>query len=135
MSENIVIAENLLERIDFIQLSVSDLNRSVAWYEKHFGFKQDFMNENLTVLMPPTPIPTGLPTLILNKAGNNPNWFVSADLGRSSTIGFHTKNVQKLYEYFKEQQIEVSEISDGGFAYFMNFYDLDGNMFEVIQLK
>lgn len=134
MGDHVVISEKLLERIDFIQLSVSDLHRSVSWYEKHFGFKKDFLNENLAVLMPPTPIPTGLPTLLLNKAGNNPNWFES-NLGKSSTVGFHTKNVQKLYEYFKEQQVEVSEISDGGFAYFMSFYDLDSNMFEVIQLK
>lgn len=129
-----MVAENLLERIDFIQISVSDLERSILWYKKHFGFNQDFKNDGLAVMIPHTPIPTGLPTLLLAKAGYNPNWFKNGE-GKASMIGFHTKNIQKLYAYLKEQNIEASEISDEGFAYFMSFFDLDGNMFEVIQLK
>lgn len=134
MVENVVAAESLLERIDFIQISVSDLERSISWYEKHFGFMQDFKNDRLAVMMPPTPIPSGLPTLLLAKAGYNPNWFKNGE-GKASMIGFHTKHIQKLYDYLKGQNIEASEISDEGFAYFMSFSDLDGNRFEVIQLK
>lgn len=134
LSENVVIAENLLERIDFIQVSVSELDRSITWYETHFGFKQDLKNDGLAIMFPPNPIPTGLPTLLLCKAGNNPNWFNNGE-GKAGMIGLHTRNIEKLYGYFKEQNIQVSDISDEGFAYFMSFFDLDGNMFEVIQLK
>jgi len=34
----------MFKRIDHIAIHVSDLNRSVAFYEKHFGFKKYFQH-------------------------------------------------------------------------------------------
>lgn len=129
-----IVENNLIERIDFIQLSVTGLNSSRDWYSKHFGFKEDFNDGNICVMMPPQSIPSGLPTLILNNAGRQNNWFQSGE-GKQGIIGLHSKNALELRAYLEQQNIEVSEISDGGFAFFMSFFDPDGNMFEVIQLK
>lgn len=134
MDQSAIIRNNLIERIDFIQLSVSDLDASKSWYAQHLGFKEDYCSASLCVMMPPQPIPSGLPTLCLNKAGKQSNWFQSGDK-KHSTVGLHCKDIRQLRDYFTEQQIEVSEIEDGGFAFFMSFFDPDRNMFEVIQLK
>ena len=34
----------MFKRIDHVAIHVSDLNRSVAFYEKHFGFKKYFQH-------------------------------------------------------------------------------------------
>jgi hypothetical protein len=127
---------NLLERMDYIEISVTDLAQSIMWYCDNFGFKQDFNNGVLAVLFPPNDFsPVGLPTLLLYMAGKNPNWFVDSTGIKHAIIGFHTKKIKDLHKYCIEKNIDCSEIKDEGFAYFMEFFDKDENMFSVIELK
>lgn len=134
ISTSTIVEKNLIERIDYIQLSVTDLNSSRDWYAQHFGFKEDFNDGDICVMMPPQPIPSGLPTLILLNAGRQNNWILSKE-NKQGIIGLHCTNMTELQAYLAEQSIETTDISDGGFAYFMSFFDPDGNIFEVIQLK
>lgn len=129
-----IVEKNLIERIDYIQVSVTDLNASRDWYSRHFGFKEDFNDGKMCVMVPPQPAPSGLPMLILLPTGRQSNWITRGD-GKQGIIGLHCTNVSELQAYLTEQSIETTDISDGGFAYFMSFFDPDGNMFEVIQLK
>ncbi|MFD2614184.1 VOC family protein [Paenibacillus gansuensis] len=129
-------SNDLLERMDYIQVSVTNLAESVRWYSDHFGFKEDFNNGKLSVLLPFTDAtPVGLPTLLLNQAGKNPNWFVDSIGDKHAMHGFHTKRIKELYQHCREKNIECSEVLDEGFAFFLEFYDLDKNMFSVIELK
>jgi len=127
---------DLLERMDYIEISVTDLDQSIKWYCDNFGFKQDYNDGGLAVLFPPNDFPpVGLPTLLLCMAGKNPNWFVDGKGNKHAMIGFHTKKINDLHKYCYEKNIECSEVKDEGFAYFMEFFDQDDNMFSVIELK
>jgi catechol 2,3-dioxygenase-like lactoylglutathione lyase family enzyme len=127
---------DLLERMDYIQISVTNLEQSIKWYCDNFGFKQDYNDGSLAVLFPPNDFPpAGLPTLLLNMAGKNPNWFVDNKGNKHAMHGFHSKKIIELNEYCLEKKIECSEIKDEGFAFFLEFFDQDNNMFSVIELK
>ncbi|MFC5528324.1 VOC family protein [Cohnella yongneupensis] len=129
-------SKEFLERMDYIQISVTNLEQSIKWYCENFGFKQDFKNDDLSVLFPPNDFPpVGLPTLLLNNAGRNPNWFVDNKGNKHAMHGLHTKKINELFEYCQEKKIECSKVMDEGFAYFMELYDPDNNMFSIIELK
>jgi catechol 2,3-dioxygenase-like lactoylglutathione lyase family enzyme len=93
MAVSTIVEKNLIERIDFIQFSVSDLNSSRDWYAQHFGFKEDFNNEKLCV--PPQPTPTGLPTLLLSASGHQKNWF---DNGEQKAARWR---IRLLYDFLR----------------------------------
>jgi predicted lactoylglutathione lyase len=132
MSISTIVEKNLIERVDFLQLSVSNLGKAKEWYATHFGYKEDYNDGKLCVMMAYKP--NGLPTLLLSESGEQFNGFLIGDK-KAGTVGLHCIDIKELQAYMEQQQIEMTEIEDGGFAFFMNFFDLDGNIFEVIQLK
>lgn len=121
--------DNVLERIDHNQVPVIDLDKSIDWYVSVLGFKLvDKPNKDLAVLS----LSSGS-TLLLWKTSDKTQANFIKNGETTPVIFFETKDIKKLQDILLNHNVEITSFSDEGFAKFMRFYDINGNMFGVIE--
>lgn len=121
--------ENVLERIDHNQVPVIDLDKSIEWYVSILGFKLvDKPNNDLAVLS----LSSGS-TLLLWKTSDKTQANFVKNGETMPVIFFETKDIKKLQEKLINHDVKIASFSDEGFAKFMRFYDINGNMFGVLE--
>lgn len=119
----------LLERIDHNQVPVMDLDKSIDWYVNILGFKLvDRPNDDLAVLS----LASGS-TLLLWKSSDETRANFVKNGETTPVIFFETKDIEKLHELLLDHDVQVASFTDEGFAKFMRFYDINGNMFGVTE--
>ncbi len=119
----------MLERIDHNQVPVVDLDKSVDWYVNLLGFKLvDRPNDDLAVLS----LASGS-TLLLWKSSDETRAHFVKNGETTPVIFFETKDIEKLQERLINHDVEIASFTDEGFAKFMRFYDINGNMFGVTE--
>ncbi|MFT4413662.1 VOC family protein [Fredinandcohnia humi] len=111
----------MIERIDTICVTVSNVEQASQWYEDMLGFKVSFKGETYRILSignseVPFTIEEGN-TVSTNKRGAYPI--------------FYTKNINETYHKLKGQGVNVGELQIDGANHFFDFYDLDNNRLQV----
>lgn len=119
----------MIEKILYNEIPVKNMSRSIHWFKEILGltFVWYSEEENLAQLN----LPSGQMLFLVETADETTaNFTVN---GRAhNVIGFQCSNIEQLFTHLKAHQVQVEEIEDDGAGnLFLNFYDLDGNMFNV----
>jgi catechol 2,3-dioxygenase-like lactoylglutathione lyase family enzyme len=106
MSEK-VISENLVHTIVQVRLPAKDINESVEWYEKNFGFKIIWKTEEESDLkLEPSPF------LFLKRVEEPSPVHIVTEGKPYAVISFKTSNVKECYRRLVEAGEEVTEITN-----------------------
>lgn len=119
-------SEKQVERIDAVFLPVKNLEASLQWYQELFGFKLRWKNERMAGLA----IASNCGFHLVQVADHIPN-------RDYVPFNFATKNIQKLHQTLKDKGVKVTEVeSDSDFKEMrlFDFWDLDGNIINVIAI-
>ncbi|QGQ96098.1 VOC family protein [Paenibacillus psychroresistens] len=119
---------SLLEEIHFNDIPVTNLVRSMEWYQSILGFEIGFKNEEMCILK----LEKG-PVLALNISDgtSRANW---SNEGKTKPIvGFTTQTIEVLHSHLRSNGVTVTDIHDEGMGWFFEFIDPDGNMFSVLK--
>jgi catechol 2,3-dioxygenase-like lactoylglutathione lyase family enzyme len=110
----------------YITIPVSDLNRSRAWYEEHFGFR--------TVVEDPLYFElqneSGIRVLLLQNEHRLNSHIVYPNGAHQPSYGFIVDDAESVYRYLRDQGVKVGELFDYQGKSF-SFYDPDGNYIEI----
>jgi catechol 2,3-dioxygenase-like lactoylglutathione lyase family enzyme len=123
--------ENILEKLEHMQIPVKNLAESISWYVDNLGFRLQGMKERTHAFLT---LPEG-PMLMLWETKNNTNANFTLNSETMTVLLYNTKNIQKLHENLKEQDIEITFFQDEGFGWVLKFLDLNGNMWGVIEIN
>jgi|GEM_PF-3470333 len=120
MSEQVV--DQFVDRIDAVFLPVRNLQESLAWYQKVFGFRLRWKNERMAGL-----------AIAPNCGFHLVQIAEFAPVNTYTPFNFVVKDVEEVRARLEENRVKVSEIRIGEPKRF-DFTDNNGNMISVIQL-
>lgn len=119
---------SVLAGLDHIQLPVSDLAASIAWYERLLGFR--VLTDYGTSAM--LRAESGPDLMLWEAPGHAPMTLTVA--GEERPLFFlRTTAIHALAERFAADGVEVLSFDDGGVALFLKFFDPDGTLLGLIQ--
>ncbi|MEC0248434.1 VOC family protein [Paenibacillus chitinolyticus] len=118
-----------LSGIDHVQLPVTDLEESIHWYGKIFGFQVIGHYGESAMLS----VHKG-PNLMLWQTKNYSPVRFNKDGELKPVLFFSSGDIDNLVKHLKEKSVAIASFDDGGFAKFLKFYDLNGNLIGVMQL-
>ncbi|WP_273126928.1 VOC family protein [Bacillus weihaiensis] len=110
----------MIERIDTICITVSNLKLSSDWYHNVLGFTVSFCGEGYQILH----VGKGSVPLTIEEGDT------SRHTNHSYPI-FFTTNIRDAYQTISEKGIKVSELQNDGKNIYFEFYDLDNNKLQV----
>lgn len=122
----------IVPRIATIEIPVSNIEQSVAWYNKVLGIKAVHQDEYAAMLHLQGGSRVGVPTLYLVQT-EEPNrlQFKNSNTGViHSIIDFYIQDLERLHTFLKQEGVKVTELNffpgsnKGGFG----FEDPDGNL-------
>lgn len=119
---------SVLTGLDHIQLPVSDLAASIAWYERLLGFR--VLTDYGTSAMLRA---EGGPDLMLWEAPEHAPMKLTVSGEDRPVLFLRTTAIHPLAERFAAEGVDVVSFDDGGFALFLKFFDPDGNFLGLIQ--
>ncbi|MFS0821814.1 VOC family protein [Bacillus sp. 1P02SD] len=111
---------SLLERIDTICLTVSNVEKASAWYQDVLGLSESYNGGHYRILSVGN---SGVPLTIEEGKVNLSNCQVYPI--------FYTKNIEEVYKVLQEKRVKVSELQNDGVNRFFDLYDPDGNRLQV----
>jgi len=113
--------------IAYNMIPVKDLEKSAAWFVKHFGFNvRDRREGNLSLFRNNRPI------LCLTQSDEDSRAVFEVRGKKRWVITFFTNDVLSLHSQLKSENVNVGNVSDEGkYGKFFVFEDLDGNLFDV----
>lgn len=114
--------------LDHVQLPVSDLAASIAWYERLLGFR--VLTDYGTSAMLRA---EGGPDLMLWEAPGHAPMKLTVSGEERPLFFLRTTEIHALAERCAAEGVDVLSFDDGGFALFLKFFDPDGNFFGLIQ--
>lgn len=116
-------------RVGSIFIPVTNLDKSIDWYETHLGVKMiDRWDGGAGFYLP-----TGTTQVALVKVENKqPSEFQTSPNQRNGYFNFLVKDIDAAYRHFSNAHIKTSAIQDFGGMKFFDFYDLDGNSFCIV---
>ena len=121
-------------------VTVSDMEKSVAWYQENLGFvtKDEFRNDEMHIVL----LQAGearLELFVLKEGKVLPDYRKSllTDLGTVGTkhLAFQVTNIEKMVDKLKEKGVEIeSEVDTAAFGGKYAFIkDTDGNLIELFE--
>ncbi|WP_345290152.1 VOC family protein, partial [Streptomyces gulbargensis] len=122
----------IVPRIATIEIPVSNVEQSVAWYSKILGIKAVHQDEHAAMLHLQGPSRIGVPTLYLVQTDDSSRLhFKNTNTGViHSTIDFFIQDLERFHSYLKQEGVKVTDLNffpgstKGGFG----FEDPDGNL-------
>lgn len=122
----------IVPRIATIEIPVSNIKQSVAWYSKYLGTKASFTDEKTAMLQLQGGSRVGVPMLYLVQTEDGKRLhFQNTNTGVShSIIDFYLEDLERFHSFLKKEKIKVTELNyfpnstRGGFG----FEDPDGNL-------
>ncbi len=110
----------MFSKIDTVHLRVNDLKRSQQWYEEVLEFERVFDSGEYLVYK----IGVGETTLTIQQGEVRP-----------STVKpiLFSDALEETRLKLLEKSVEVGKVGEDGQVTFFEFFDLDGNRFEVCQ--
>ncbi|WP_253735871.1 VOC family protein [Paenibacillus sp. FJAT-26967] len=125
-----LLTQGLLTGIDHVQLPAADLEESIAWYCRVFGFS---LLENYGEFAMLT-LNDRSPNLMLWQSKNYSSAHFEKDGETLPVLFFRSSEIDKLATKLQEENARIVSFDDGGFAKFLKFYDLNNNFIGVMQL-
>ncbi|RLL45447.1 VOC family protein [Oceanobacillus piezotolerans] len=116
-------------KIGGIFIPVTNVKKSIEWYEKNLGAKLiDSWEDGAGFYLP-----NGSTQLALVEVDTKqPTEFVIKGNKKNSYYNFVVDDINLAYKHFHENNVTTTPIKDfGGMKYF-DFYDLDQNPFSVV---
>ncbi|NJJ42440.1 VOC family protein [Paenibacillus apii] len=108
-------------------IPVEDLEKSAAWFVKHFGFNIRNKREGYLSLFR-----DNRPILDLIQSENDSRAIFEVHHKKRWVITFFTNDILSLHNYLKSEEVKVGNISDEGkYGKFFVLEDIDGNLFDV----
>lgn len=130
--------EKYLESLDHIQIPVLDLEQSIEWYTTHLGFYlQGRPNHDDMAFICLTPEKDARPVFLLWRTNNSTNmnmYFIKRE-EKMPVLCFKTNDAHALRDKLMQANIEIANFADEGWAYCLDFYDLNGNLINATENK
>jgi predicted enzyme related to lactoylglutathione lyase len=118
---------NRVEGIAYNVIPVTDIRRSVAWYQKHFHFVVQHQRDDYAGLFF-----NNRPVINLKKTDHESRAMFTVNGEQHWVITFYTRDIESLHAQLKEEGVQIGDIFDEGeWGKFFTMYDLDGNMFDI----
>ncbi|PAD76468.1 VOC family protein [Paenibacillus campinasensis] len=119
----------MLEQILYNEIPVRHIEKSAAWFQEVLGLKLAWhMPEEALAQLN---LPSGQMLFLVETADDTQANFTKNG-ETHNVIGFQTRDIEKLYTHLKEHNVTVESIVDDGVGNkFLNFFDPDGNKFNV----
>jgi glyoxylase I family protein len=116
-------------RVGSIFIPVTDMERSMAWYEEHLRVKKiDEWEDGVGYALS-----DGLTQLALVKVGSHQETeFTIRGDRKNPYFNFLTENIETVHEEFQKHGITVTDIEDFGEMKAFDFNDPDGNPFSIV---
>lgn len=130
--------QQLFESLDHIQIPVLDVEQSIEWYTKKLGFylhgRPDHDDMAFLCIERETD-PDVRPLFLLWETKDDTSMNFTKNGENMPVLCFRTKNINALRDKLIEGNVEIANFSDEGWAYCMDFYDLNGNLINVTEYK
>jgi catechol 2,3-dioxygenase-like lactoylglutathione lyase family enzyme len=105
------------------------MDRAIRWYTDVLGMEFIWHSEDEDLAQ--MNLPSGQ-MVFLRETSHDTTATFSYNYKPHGVIGFQTDDIYKLYGHLKKHDVQVEEIhEDGEGNAFLDFYDLDGNLFNV----
>lgn len=120
----------IFNRLDTIIVRVKNLEESKNWYIENLSFFPVYSDEESKIVVFDL---AGTTTLTLWQIDENetPN-----NISRGNTYAvFNCDNAEQIYKSLKKKGIVVDNFTTSEDVSLFNFYDPDGNKFEVIEIN
>jgi RNA polymerase sigma factor (sigma-70 family) len=115
-----------IARICFTYIPVTDVRRSVAWYEEVLGFKPDLVFDTHAILQPDL-------QLLRTDAPVVQNMVEGKALPRTA---YFSDDINGYHKYLNEQGVRTEEIiEEGECGWHFELYDPDGNRITIWQAR
>lgn len=119
----------MIDKILYNEIPVKDIQKSVAWFQGVLGLEMIWHSEETG--MAQLNLPSGQ-MIFLNKTNDDTNANFTVNGKQHNVIGFQTTEIEKLYNHLIAHHVVTEPIVDDGEGNaFFNFFDIDGNMFNV----
>ena len=131
-------AQKFLESLDHIQIPVVDVEQSIEWYTKHLGFYlhgRPHHNDMAFLCLDRVEDPDVRPLFLLWKTNEQTHIHFSKDGNNMPVLCFRTRHIKALRDTLLQANVEIARFVDEGWAYCMDFYDLNGNLINVTEYK
>ncbi|MCM3785115.1 VOC family protein [Neobacillus mesonae] len=113
-------------RIDTVFVPVSDPAKSAEWYMRLFHMELGYQSpDGSYISVRFSSAGKDAAALTLYRRENRPQ-------SEHAAFNFYTPDIHNSYQVFKENGVKVSEIHDAGGMQFFEYWDLDGNMGELV---
>jgi glyoxylase I family protein len=127
MNELPVKSPQVIPRVAVIEIPVTDVHKSVEWYEKILGAKPIGDIGDSAVFMRLNGADKDATVLRLVKTNDYQRLRFISDGITYSVIEFYSDNVPEFLEHLRQQKVPINGTS--------GFFDPDGNSFAVIHLS
>ncbi|GIP18080.1 hypothetical protein J40TS1_37220 [Paenibacillus montaniterrae] len=112
-------------------IPVADVEKSAAWFIKHFGFNVRHPRPGYLSLFR-----GDRPILDLIQSDNETRAVFEINNKKRWVITFFTDNIEALHAYLQSENVKVGSISDEGqYGKFFVLEDPDGNLFDIWEHK
>jgi len=117
-------------RVAGVFIPVTDLQRSMAWYEKWFGLELVSGGKGMAGYK----FPQGEALLALVQVEKQQGvQFELSEGNHNCYFNFETVNIEAVHRSFMEQGVQVTEIFGGDTLRIFHMFDLDGNRLDVVE--
>lgn len=126
------------ESLDHVQIPVVDLEKSIEWYTEHLGFQlhgRPNHDDMAFLCLDRAEDPHVRPLFLFWKTKDGTDMNFTKNGNDMPVLCFKTGNIHGLRDYLLQADIEIANFSDEGWAYCMDFYDLNGNLVNVSEYK
>ncbi|SDX07962.1 VOC family protein [Paenibacillus sp. CF384] len=127
-----------LEFLDHIQIPVIDLEQSIEWYTTHLGFNlQGKPDHDDMAFLSLSSDQHARPIFLLWKTNGNESMkmYFSKREEKMPVLCFRTKDAHALREQLEEANVEIANFADEGWAFCLDFYDINGNLINATEYK
>lgn len=131
-------SEKLFDSLDHIQIPVKDVEQSIDWYTKHLGFYlhgRPNHNEMAFLCLEQDHKADTRPLFLLWQTNEDKGLFFSKQSSKMLVLCFKTKDILSLKAKLTDLGVEIANFVDEGWAYCMDFYDINGNLINVTEYK
>ncbi|MGM0750673.1 MAG: VOC family protein [Bacillota bacterium] len=120
---------NVLFKVGSVFIPVTDMEKSMKWYEKHLGVRKiDTWDGGAGFYFPNSDTQLGL----VQVDSPQPTEFVISGKRKNVYFNFLVEDIEEVHKELKNAGIVTSEIEDFGGMKGFEFFDLDNNPFSVV---
>lgn len=119
----------LLKGIEGVFIPVSDVKRSVQWYESKLGFKPIYIEKEAAVMR----ISDATVICLVHTPNHQPMIFPENHFGVGKYFNFIPSNIEKTHRELIDRGVEVNPMDGEGQTKFFTFFDPYGNPLGVCQ--